>query len=63
MTIGFVIDTTGRPEPATIRFRDEPAANVKAAADRIMADLRYSPAEHHAGCLVRHGMSLQLTFR
>ena len=63
VTIGFVIDTTGRPEPATIRFRDAPAANVKAAADRIMADLRYTPAEHHAGCLVRQGMSLQLTFR
>jgi hypothetical protein len=63
MTIGFVIDTTGRPEPASIRFRDPPAANMKAVADSIMEDLRFTPAEHHAGCRVRQGTSIQLTFR
>ena len=63
MTIGFVIDTTGRPEPESIRFREPPAGSQKAVADSIMADLRFTPAEHHAGCLVRQGTSLQLTFR
>ena len=63
VTVGFVIDTTGRPEPESIRFRDAPAGNMKAVADSIMAGLRYTAAEHHVGCRVRQGTSLQLTFR
>ena len=61
--VGFIVDTTGRPEPGSIeadRFADE---KLRAAAEKAAVDLRFSPAEHHPGCLVRQGTGVELRFR
>jgi hypothetical protein len=36
---------------------------IRAVARRAALDLRFSPAEHHPGCLVRQGTGVELRFR
>lgn len=56
-SVSLVVDTLGRPEAESIRY---PAAagmsdTLRARIDSLVKTLRFAPAEHHPGCLVRHG--------
>jgi hypothetical protein len=63
VSVSFVVDTAGRVEPATITIPEHVEQAPRAAAERLARDLRFMPAEHHAGCRVRQGTGLSLEFR
>ena len=63
VSVGFVVDTTGRPEPASLEFGEFVEARERTAAQPIALGLRFTPAEHHPGCLVRQGTGVSLEFR
>lgn len=60
--VGVVVDTTGHPEPGSIQMADYIDAKTRAAAERIVTELRFTPAEHHPGCRVREGVGIALQF-
>lgn len=61
--ISFVIDTTGKVEPASIVHGEYEEPRLQEAATRVVLALRFRPAEHHAGCRVRQGTGLELVFQ
>jgi hypothetical protein len=62
-SVGFIVDTTGRPEPASIEVDSYVDAKIRPVAQRAALDLRFTPAEHHPGCRVRQGTGVELRFR
>lgn len=62
-SVGFIVDTTGRPEPGSIQVDSYVDAKIRTVAERVALDLRFTPAEHHPGCRVRQGTGVELRFR
>ena len=62
-SVGFVVDTNGRPEMESLQFGEFDDQRTRATGTRIISDLRFTPAEHHAGCRVRQGMGVDLEFK
>jgi hypothetical protein len=62
-SVGFVVDTTGRPEAASVQIGDYVDAKIRTAAQAAALELRFAPAEHHPGCRVRQGTGVELRFR
>jgi hypothetical protein len=60
---GFIVDTAGRIEPASLVFGDYTEAKSRAAAERVVLGLRFSAAVHHADCLVRQRDGIELELR
>lgn len=63
VSVGFVVDTLGRVEPGSLTMPPFADARARAAAEPIVLELRFAPAEHRPGCRVRQGTALDLEFR
>jgi len=63
VSVGFVVDTLGRVEPGSLQMGEFDNSRAQAAAERIVLALRFTPAEHHAGCRVRQGTGVDLEFQ
>jgi len=63
VAVSFVVDTAGRPEPGSLVIADFVEAQARAAAQQAALKLHFTPASHHAGCLVRQGAGVQFQFK
>lgn len=61
--VRFVVDTTGAPDPRALTILHVEPARVRRHVPNALARLRFRPAVHHAGCLVRQRIEGPLTFR
>jgi hypothetical protein len=61
--VEFVVDTVGRPEPASlnVRFITDEALRPHIAA--ALARIPLAAAEHHPGCKVRQRLAVPIEFR
>ena len=63
VSVGFVVDTLGRVEPGSLDVGEFVETRTRAAAERVVLGLQFTPAEHRPGCRVRMGTGLELEFR
>jgi hypothetical protein len=64
-SVSLVVDTLGRPEAGTIRhaFAARMSDTLRARVDSLVQTLQFSPALHHAGCIVRQGTGIVIVAR
>lgn len=60
--VRFVIDTLGQPDSSSIQAGQITSAATFAAASKLIPTLRFTPAEHHAGCKVPYLYGATLNF-
>ncbi len=61
--VSFIIDTLGVVEPESIRAGAVGAADRFEVVKKVLLALKATPAEHHAGCKVRMGVSTTFRFQ
>ena len=60
--VDFVVDTLGVPDLASIKAGPLNASDRFAAAQKLVATMRFTPAEHHPGCKVPYRFGVTLRF-
>ena len=61
--VDFVVDTLGRPEPASIQVRYITDEALRPHIASALARLPLAAAEHHLGCKVRQRLEVGINFR
>jgi hypothetical protein len=60
--VSFVVDTAGAPEPATLVLQHVEPESLRPHVPAALRGLRFQPAVHHPGCLVRQQVEGPLSF-
>jgi hypothetical protein len=61
--VSAIVDTARVPEPASIQIRYAEPSKVRPHVPAALAAIRFQPALHHAGCVVRQRIEGPVEFR